>query len=59
MTIRQPGRFAGEDEGTTAAEYAVMLALVLAALILAVTAVGNSTLELWTSNSDQIVSAIR
>jgi pilus assembly protein Flp/PilA len=50
-------RFFQADEAATAAEYAVLLALILLALISAVTAVGNSTSGLLSSDTNQISAA--
>jgi len=49
--------FLKADEGATAAEYAVLLALILLVLISAVTTVGNSTSGLWNSDVTRIQSA--
>lgn len=46
-----------EEDGTTAAEYAVLLVLICVALISAVTAVGNSTAAGWKNNVEQVTSA--
>jgi pilus assembly protein Flp/PilA len=51
-------RFLRDDDGPTAVEYAVMLALVLMAVISAITAVGNSTQGMWQNNADRINSAV-
>jgi pilus assembly protein Flp/PilA len=51
-------RFVVRDDGPTAAEYAVMLALILGTLILVVGTTGNLAAEWWTSNSDAIVGAL-
>ena len=50
-------KFARDDDGATAAEYAVLLGLIILALISSITAVGQSTSGLWTSNTKQISSA--
>jgi pilus assembly protein Flp/PilA len=50
-------RFLQADEAATAAEYAVLLALILLALISAVTAVGNSTSGLWQSDVNRVSAA--
>lgn len=49
--------FLTDDDGVTATEYAVMLALMICAAIASVTAVGNSTAEGWSRNASQIASA--
>lgn len=46
-----------DDEAATAAEYATMLALVIFAVISAVTAVGNSTAGNWNRNVSAITNA--
>ncbi len=40
-------RFLRDSEAATAVEYAVMLALIIAVLITAITAVGGSTSGMW------------
>ena len=40
-----------EEEATTAVEYAVMLALILAAIIGSITAVGQGTGGMWSSDA--------
>jgi pilus assembly protein Flp/PilA len=57
MILTSIHRFFQGDEAATAAEYAVLLALILLALISAVTAVGNSTSGLWSSDANRISSA--
>jgi pilus assembly protein Flp/PilA len=49
-------RFTSE-EGATAVEYAVLLALILIVLISAITAVGNSTSGAWQNNATRIRNA--
>lgn len=49
--------FSTDDDGATAAEYAVMLVLVICAVIASVTAVGNSTAEGWSRNVSKVVTA--
>ena len=51
-------RFLHEDKGTTAVEYAVLLALILVAVISAITAVGNSTSGLWSGDMTTISTAV-
>lgn len=50
-------RFLKDESGPTAVEYAVMLALILVVLMSAITAVGNSTSGLWSSDVSQIQTA--
>jgi pilus assembly protein Flp/PilA len=45
------------EDGATAVEYAVLLALILVVLISAITAVGNSTSGAWQNNVNQISAA--
>ena len=47
-----------EEEATTAAEYAVMLVLIICAVIAAVNAVGNSTASGWSNNVSIISGAL-
>ena len=51
-------RFLRDEEGATAVEYAIILALILVALITSITAVGNSTSGLWANDSNQISAAV-
>ena len=46
-----------EDEGATASEYAVMLALIIAALVVSISAVGNSTQGGWSKNYAAVSTA--
>jgi pilus assembly protein Flp/PilA len=45
------------EDGPTAVEYAVLLALILVALISAITSVGNSTSGLWQNDVNRISAA--
>ena len=59
MTIASRIRIFVEDEqGPTAVEYAVMLALVLVAVITAINSVGNTTSAKWQNNATAINSAV-
>ncbi len=51
-------RFLEDESGPTAVEYAVMLALILAVVIIAINSVGSSTASKWNNNSQQIISAV-
>lgn len=51
-------RFLRDEDGPTAVEYAMLLALILVALISSITAVGNSTSGMWADNSNRITSAM-
>jgi pilus assembly protein Flp/PilA len=57
MILASIHRFLQADDAATAAEYAVLLALILLALISAVTAVGNSTSGLWQSDVNRVSAA--
>jgi pilus assembly protein Flp/PilA len=50
-------RFLASEDGPTAVEYAVMLALVVVAGIAATMAVGTTGSGLWRSDADRIVAA--
>jgi pilus assembly protein Flp/PilA len=50
--------FIRDEDGATAAEYAVMLVLIICAVIAAVNAVGNSTADGWRNNVDTIGNAL-
>ncbi len=45
------------EDGATAVEYAVLLALILVVLISAITSVGNSTSGLWQNDVNRITTA--
>jgi Flp pilus assembly pilin Flp len=51
-------RFLADESGPTAAEYSVMLGLIIFVVIMTVNAVGNSTLAIWSSNGGKITNAI-
>jgi pilus assembly protein Flp/PilA len=51
-------RLAREEEGVTAVEYAVLLALILVAVITAIQAVGSTTSGIWANDSSKIVTAL-
>jgi pilus assembly protein Flp/PilA len=57
MILARIHQFFQGDEAATAAEYAVLLALILLALISAVTSVGNSTSGLWQNDVTRITTA--
>ncbi|MEM9586832.1 MAG: Flp family type IVb pilin [Planctomycetota bacterium] len=50
-------RFLAEEDGPTAVEYAVMLALVLMVVIIGVAFLGTSTADSFQESSTQIQSA--
>jgi pilus assembly protein Flp/PilA len=57
MILMRLRRLLVSEDAATAAEYAVLLALILLVVISAVTSVGNSTSGLWQKDVDQITSA--
>ena len=50
-------RFTRSDEGATAVEYAVMLALILMVCIASIALVGSNTAATWLNNSNSIGAA--
>ena len=48
--------FLAEEDGPTAVEYAVMLALILAVIAAAISGVGFNTLTMWQDNSTQMTN---
>lgn len=54
---RRPSWRHSNEEGATAAEYAIMLALIIGAVISAVNAVGGSTADKMSSNASRIATA--
>lgn len=50
--------FLREEDGPTAVEYAVMLALIIAVCIAAIGTVGQRTSALWGSDSSEISDAL-
>jgi pilus assembly protein Flp/PilA len=46
------------DDGATAVEYAVMLALILLVCIGSIVFLGNNTASMWLNNSNSIQSAV-
>jgi Flp pilus assembly pilin Flp len=51
-------RFFQGDDAVAAAEYAVLLGLILVAVIMAINAVGNTSSGIWGNDSNNITSAI-
>jgi len=47
-----------EEDAVTAAEYAVLLGLILVAVIIAIDAVGNTSSGIWGNDTNNISSAI-
>jgi pilus assembly protein Flp/PilA len=47
------------DDGATATEYAIMLALIIVALILVIRAFGDTSSGIWANNIDTIQNAVR
>jgi pilus assembly protein Flp/PilA len=50
-------KFLREEDGPTAVEYAVLLALIIAACITAIGGLGNSARMMWNDNTTQLNSA--
>jgi pilus assembly protein Flp/PilA len=57
MNVTRIRRLLESEEAATAAEYAVLLALILLALISAITTVGNSTSGVWQNDVTKITAA--
>jgi pilus assembly protein Flp/PilA len=57
MVMTKIRRLIQSEEAATATEYAVLLALILLALISAITSVGNSTSGLWQNDVSRISNA--
>ncbi len=57
-TIRCVGRFATDEEATTAVEYAVMLALIIAVCIASVSFLTIQTKESFDNSGEAIVGAL-
>jgi Flp pilus assembly pilin Flp len=55
LTLQLPRR----DDGATAAEYAVLLALIVAGVITVVHAVGDTSTGVWANNVSKIQSEIQ
>lgn len=51
-------RFLGNEDGPTAVEYAVMLALIVGAAMVGITSLGNATLASFTDSSTRIDAAV-
>lgn len=51
--------FPTRDDGVTAAEYAVMLALIIAAVISVIHTVGDTSSGIWASDVNKIQSAVQ
>ena len=51
-------RFVQEEDAVTAAEYAVLLGLILVAVIVAINAVGSTSSGIWGNDTNNISSAI-
>ena len=52
--LKKISRFLAAEDGPTAVEYAVMLALIIAVCLIAITAVGTQTSELFLDTSNKI-----
>jgi pilus assembly protein Flp/PilA len=51
-------RFLQEEDAVTAAEYAVLLGLILVAVIIAIDAVGSTSSGIWGNDANNISSAL-
>lgn len=51
-------RFLGGEDGPTAVEYAVMLALIVGAAMTGITSLGNATMTSFTDSSTRIDAAV-
>ena len=58
MLVRKIKRFLASEDGPTATEYAVMLALILGLAIGSLSIFGNNAGGLWGNNSTQLDSAM-
>jgi pilus assembly protein Flp/PilA len=58
MIVRRLLKLIRDEDGPTAVEYAVVLALVLVAVIQAITAVGSSTSGIMANDTDKISTAV-
>jgi Flp pilus assembly pilin Flp len=56
--LNQLLRLFREEDAVTAAEYAVLLGLILVAVIIAIDAVGSTSSGIWGNDSSNISSAI-
>ncbi len=56
LTLGLPNR---DDDGATAAEYAMLLALIVAAVVAAIQAVGDTSSGVWANDANRIQSAIQ
>ena len=52
-------RFLKEEDGPSAVEYAVMLALIIVVCLVAITSVGSSASSMWGSNESNLDIAWR
>lgn len=52
--MSQLKRFLSDDDGTTAVEYAVMLAMILMSVIAAISALGTSNGGMWGNVNTQL-----
>jgi pilus assembly protein Flp/PilA len=55
--MRALRRLLTRDDGPTAVEYAVLLALIIASCIAAIGTVGNATSGIWASNNTKLQAA--
>jgi pilus assembly protein Flp/PilA len=53
----RPSRFIRDEQGATAVEYAVMLALILLVTLASIVAVGNATSNSWSDTNTKMSAA--
>ena len=58
MIVHKIKRFLASEEGPTATEYAVMLALILGLAIGSLSLFGNNAGGLWGNNSSEIINSM-
>ncbi len=56
--IQESRKWLYDDQGVTAVEYAVMLALIIVALITTINAVGGTTLDYFEKDATEIGAAL-
>lgn len=58
-TIAKVTRFHKDTDAATAVEYAIMLALIAGVAIVAIITVGSEAEGFWSSNADELDSALK
>ena len=56
--LQRLARLLRDEDGPTAAEYAMLLALLVAVVIMAVQALGNTSSGIWSNDTNKIITAI-